>query len=175
MFNSVKSIAIATTVSFATMSSLAFAQEAPKFSEITVNASLVAAEGSNAMDVFPQITDDLLSAISALVPGSDNAQDPVIKIDIRKITLNGNPLLTGSNEFNEIEGVVDIADQSGNVEARSFPVNISAYTSDRAVPEGYVSVPPSADDFYVVMVNAFAEVVAERANDLNAVSGGSDK
>jgi len=175
MFKSVKSVALATGMSFAVMSSAAFAQESPQYSDITVEASLAAAEGSNAMEVFPEIQNDLLSAVSALVPGSDDAQDPAIRIDIRKISLNGNPLLTGSNEFNEIEGVVDIADQTGRATSRSFPVNISAYTSDRAVPEGYVSVAPSAEDFYVVMVNAFAEVVAEQANMLNAAPSSTDK
>jgi len=83
--------------------------------------------------------------------------------------------LTGSNEFNEIEGVVDIADQSGNVEARRLPINISAYISERPVPEGYVSVAPSTEGFYVVMVNAFAEVVAARVNNSNSTPTGSHK
>jgi hypothetical protein len=172
---SFKSVAFAAGVSLAALSSAAFAQDELVFSDVNVEASMEAAQNGNAMQVFPEITTDLMTAISSRVPGSDDAADPTIRIDIRKISLNGNPMLTGSNEFNEIEGVVAISGKGGNTPGYSFPVNISAYAADIAVPEGYVAVAPSQDDFYVSMINAFADVVAQQALDFNTGLAGGKK
>ena len=61
---------------------------------------------TNAQALFPQITNDMKLAIANLVPQSDDASDPIIHVDIRKIALNGDTILPESAEFNELEGVV---------------------------------------------------------------------
>ena len=55
MFNSVKSIALATGVSLAALSSAAFADEKVAFSAIDVSSSINAAQDANAMEYYPQI------------------------------------------------------------------------------------------------------------------------
>lgn len=168
MFNSVKSIALATSMSLAAISSVAFAAEPLSFSNINVEASMSAAENGNAMEVFPEIITDLQAAVAKRILASDDASDPTIRIDIRQISLNGDPMLTGTNEFNEIQGVVSISDPNNDIGAQSFSVNISAYAADQIVPEGYIAIPPSEEDFYDAMINGFADVVATEIDKLNA-------
>ncbi len=175
MFITVKSIALATGISLFALSSAAFADETIAFSEIDVELSISAAQDANAMTVYPQITADLQAAISDRVMGSDDASKPTIRVDIRKISLNGNTMLDNTKTFNEIEGVVSISDENGSIGAQSFPVNVIATAPTQAVPEGYIAVPPSDADFYVVMINSFADVVAENVANLNTSGEGRDK
>ncbi|UWR17912.1 hypothetical protein [Sulfitobacter pontiacus] len=175
MFNSVKSIALATGVSLAALSSAAFADDNVAFSAIDVSSSIDAAQDANAMEYYPQITEDLKAAVAARVLGSDDASDPTINIDIRKISLDGDTMLSDSQEFNEIEGVVDITSPNESIGARSFPVNVAAYSVDQVVPEGYVAVAPTEGVFYEVMINGFADEVAEQVGNLNTAGSGVSK
>jgi hypothetical protein len=166
MFNSVKSIALATSVSLAALTTAAYAAEPVAFSNVDVEASMSAAENSNALDAFPEIVTDLQTAIASRIQTSDDAADPTISIDVRKIALNGNPMLTDDNAFNQMEGVVSITDTNNDVGAQSFAVNVSASTPDQVIPEGYVAIAPSEGDFYAAMIDGFADVVAEQAANL---------
>ncbi len=94
MFNSVKRIALATSVSIAALSTPAFASEEIVFSEIDVTAVMGAAENANALDVFPEIVTDLEQAIASRVQTGSDASLPTTKIDIRQTSLNANPMLT---------------------------------------------------------------------------------
>ncbi|WP_339759422.1 hypothetical protein [uncultured Sulfitobacter sp.] len=167
MFNSVKRIALATSVSIAALSTAAFASEEIVFSEIDVTAVMGAAENANALDVFPEIVTDLEQAIASRVQTGSDASLPTIKIDIRQISLNGNPMLTSLEGFNEISGVVAIADDNNSIGAQSFAVNIAAYPGDQIVPEGFVAVQPSEDDFYNAMIAGFADTVLQRIDTIN--------
>ncbi|NNK17323.1 MAG: hypothetical protein HKP51_10525, partial [Sulfitobacter sp.] len=100
------------------------------------------------------------------VPLSENAADPTVRIDIRKIALNGDTVLPGSMEFNELEGVVSFQTNTGEG-GQSFPVKVVAVMDDSAIPVGYDAVPPSLDDFYKAMVDGFAMKVAERLGTMN--------
>ncbi|MEM5519223.1 hypothetical protein [Sulfitobacter sp. AS59] len=167
MLNSVKRIALATTVSLAALSTAAVASEDIIFSEINVTAVMGAAENANALDVFPEIVTDLEQAIATRVSTGSDASLPTIKIDIRQISLNGNPMLTSLEGFNEISGIVAITDDNNSIGAQSFAVNIAAYPADQIVPEGFVAVPPSQDDFYDAMIEGFADTVAQRINTIH--------
>ncbi|MGY9038664.1 hypothetical protein [Sulfitobacter sp. BSw21498] len=175
MFNSVKTIALATGVSLAALSSAAFADEPVSFSAIDVDTSISAAQDANAMEYYPQITEDLKAAVAARVLGSDDASDPTIKIDVRKVSLDGATMLNDGQEFNELEGVVNISSPDESIAARSFPVNIAAYAVDQVVPEGYVAVAPSEGVFYDVMINGFADEVAKQVGNLNTAGSGVSK
>ena len=50
-------------------------------------------------------------------------------------------------------------------------MNVKATMADGAIPEGYVAVPPSLDDFYKAMVDGFAMAVAERVGTINTEGG----
>ncbi|MGB3243396.1 MAG: hypothetical protein WBB25_02605 [Sulfitobacter sp.] len=166
MLTMIKNTALAASVSLIALSS-ASAQEEVRVSKIDVEASMSAAQDGNAMDYYPEIVSDIRTAISERVPTSDDAADPEIRVDIRKVSLDGASVLPESREFNELEGVVNITSQSGDTGALSFPIMLAAYSPDHTLPEGYIAVPPSETDFYVALVNAFADRVAEGLGDVN--------
>lgn len=159
MLNSLKSLTLATSMTAALLATSAQA-EMQDISEIKVSASYNAAEDANAASLFPDISTDIMIAIAERVPQSNNAADPIIRVDIRKVALNGDTILPDSAEFNQLEGIVAI-DTKNNAVGRTFPVKIHAMSGNSMAPEGYVSVPPSLDDFYQAMVAAFADNVAE--------------
>ncbi|MBQ0806162.1 MAG: hypothetical protein KBT65_15070 [Sulfitobacter sp.] len=162
MFNSVKSIVLATSVSLAAMSAAAFANEEIIFSEVTVEAGLEAAEDTNALEVFPEIATDLQQAISTRVKFGSDASLPTIKVDLRSVSLNGNPMLTPIEGFNEIAGVVVISDDNNSIGSQSFPVNVAAYPAEQVIPEGFIGVQPSEEDFYNAMILGFADVIVRQ-------------
>ncbi|KIN60901.1 hypothetical protein Z945_1884 [Sulfitobacter noctilucae] len=166
MFNTTKKITLAAAVSLLALSTASFAAEPPTLSEIDVSASYNAAEDTNAAELFPEIAEDVQIAIAKLVPMSDSAGDPTLRVDIRKVALNGDTMLPDSAEFNELEGVVSFQTRTGE-EGQSFPVNIKAVMDDSAIPEGYAAVPPSLDDYYRAMVDGFAMKVAERIGSVD--------
>lgn len=175
MYNTLKSIALATSVSLAALTSSAYAAEPVAFSAIDVESSIDAAQDANAMSMYPEITTDLKAAVAALVAGSDDAGDPTIRIDIRKISLDGDTMLADTKEFNEIEGVVSITDDNGQIGAQSFPVMVAAYSAEQVIPEGYVAINPSPDDFYRAMIDGFAKVVADQVEELNTAGAARKK
>lgn len=160
MFYVIKKLTLATTLSAIAFTSAAYADTARKVSEIRVSASYDAAEGSNAQELLPEIATDVQLAVAKLVPTSDDAGYPTILIDIRKVALDGDTILPASTEFNQLEGVVSIENRSG-AGGKSFRVNVTAVTDLNAVPEGYVGIAPSIDDFYQAMVDGFAMKVAK--------------
>ncbi len=166
MFDITKKVTLAAAVSLMALSTASFAAEPPTLSEINVSASYNAAEDSNAAELFPSITDDVQAAIAKLVPMSDSAADPSLRVDIRKVALDGDTMLPDSAEFNEIEGVVSFQTNTGDA-GKSFPVNIKAVMDETMVPEGYVAVPPSLDDFYRAMVDGFAMKVAQEIGSVD--------
>ncbi len=173
MFDTMKKLALATSVSVLALAGAVSAQDAVKVSKIDVAASYSAAQDSNAADVFPEIATDIQAAIAERVPTSSDAADPMVRVDIRKVALDGDTMMVpDSAEFNELEGVVDISSENGTLGDLSFPINIAAYTAERAVPEGYVAVAPSDTDFYNAMISGFADTVAERLANMN--TGGDE-
>ncbi|MGC1506190.1 MAG: hypothetical protein WA782_18880 [Sulfitobacter sp.] len=143
------------------------AGEVDGVSEIRVTTSYDAAQDSNAAEYFPEIATDVQVAIAKLIPSSDNAADPIIRVDLRKVALDGDTILPDSAEFNQLEGVVAIDTNTGEG-GQSFKVNIVAVTDMTAVPEGFVGIAPSPDDFYKAMVDGFALNVAEQYGTVNA-------
>ncbi|MEP2428806.1 MAG: hypothetical protein ABJH99_22590, partial [Tateyamaria sp.] len=106
MFTNMKNIALAAGVSAIALSSSAFADEKIMVSAIDVESSVSASTEANAMDFYPDLEEDLRAEVAERVPMSSDAADPQIKIDIRKIALNGSTMLPDSKEFNQLEGVV---------------------------------------------------------------------
>ncbi len=175
MFMTLKKTMLAASVSVLALSGSAYAMdEVYKVSVIDVDASMTAAVGSNAIGFYPDITKDIQTAVASRVTMSDDAADPEIRIDIRKIALNGAAVLPDTKEFNELEGVVSLTGPQGEDGSYSFPINIAAYTGDQIIPEGYIAVAPSEQDFYNAMVNSFADSVAEGLTKLNP-SGAESK
>lgn len=101
--------------------------------EITVSAGPATAEGMNAMTYYPEMEADLQQAIAERVPLSDEPNGYVVQVSLDKVALNG----------------------------ETYPVNLQAESAGPA-PEGFVTINPGPDEFYVAMIVAFADVVAER-------------
>jgi hypothetical protein len=59
------------------------------------------------------------------------------------------------------------ADDGSSTGSRSFPVSIAALSADTQAPEGTYVIQPSTDDFYNVMIGAFADRVAEELGNVN--------
>lgn len=167
MFSKFKSTAAAAIALTCASIPAVHASEVPAISDINVEASYSAAVNSNAEAVFPEITDDIRLAIAERIQLSDDAADPTIRVDIRKIALDGDTIIPDSAEFNEIAGIVAISGENGQIGSQTFPIKIVAATDETAVPEGYVAIAPSRADFYDAMVTAFADNVAEALEDVN--------
>jgi len=167
MFVQLKNIVFAASVSTLALSAVACAAEDLRISKIDVEASIDAVSDSNALDFYPDIEEDLRGELAQRLLLSSDSANPQIRIDIRKIALNGSTMLPESREFNELEGVVNITSPSGENSGLSFPVRISAYTGGTIPPEGFINMPPTETDFYIAMVTTFADVVMENLANVN--------
>ena len=174
MLNNFKTFALAAGVSTMALAGAAFADDDIRVSAIDVETSVAAAADGNALQFYPDLAEDIRAEVAERVPMSSDDSDPQIKIDIRKIALNGATMLPDSMEFNQLEGVVDITSPTGDSAGLSFPVNIAAQSGDGIVPEGYVTVQPSETEFYVAMVSSFADVVAEGLGNVNTAGSPVD-
>ena len=141
--------------------------------DVEVRAELSDFSDSNALKYWPNLEADLQRAIVDRVELSGAAEDPRIEVEISKISVDGDTFLPDSGEFNELEGVVKFyegdsavsvqgkATSDQNLPDSSYPLRLSARSPEGNPPEGWVMVPPSQDDFYNVMVEAFADEIVE--------------
>ena len=167
MYTHLKNIAYAAGISTLALSTGAFAAEEIRISKIDVESSIATNADNNALGYYPDLAEDLREEVSQRVSMSSDASDPQIRIDIRKIALNGATFLPETKEFNELEGVVDITSPTGESSGLSFEVKVSAYSGDAVAPEGYINVSPSETEFYIAMVTSFADIVAENLANVN--------
>lgn len=141
-------------------------------SDVEVKADLSAYDKSNALEFWPTLDRDLGKAIAERVQIDDEADAPRLRVEINKVAIDGDTFLPDSGEFNELEGTVvvfadsstDGADKDGDEEEAtgSYALRLSARSAGGEAPEGWVYMPPSKEDFYTAMVDAYAEEVVER-------------
>ncbi|MCV3270985.1 hypothetical protein [Roseobacter sinensis] len=156
MFDFVKKTTIAATVSLA---ALAASGAIAGVNDIDVQAKIEAPQGSNALDLYPTIAEDLERALIERIDAlSNDPSDPTLTVKIKRVSLDGDTILPDSAEFNELEGFVSFEGGSRQVVET---IRLSAHTDESAVPAGYVAIPPSQDDFYDAMLTAFADRVVE--------------
>ncbi len=154
-----RSSAVAAALAMTTPLMLSAADATVK--EITVTAGPATAEGMNAMTYYPEMEADLQQAIAERVPLSDEPNGYVVQVSLDKVALNGETMLPESREFNTMQGTILITSPLTDTAPRSYPVNLQAESAGPA-PEGFVTINPGPDEFYVAMIVAFADVVAER-------------
>ncbi|WP_299736363.1 hypothetical protein [uncultured Roseobacter sp.] len=137
-------------------------------SSIDVKAQVGAPQGSNALDLYPTIADDLTREILSRVDTTNDPEGGVISVKIKRLSLDGDTILPDSAEFNELEGFLSYEGGS-----RDFVemIRLSARTDEQAVPEGFVSVAPSNADFYDAMLAAFADRIVELVPEEDITSG----
>ncbi len=156
-----------------TAATTAWASQDVSLYDVEVRAEQSDFSDSNALKYWPNLEADLQRAIVDRVELSGAAEDPRIEVEISKISVDGDTFLPDSGEFNELEGIVKIyegdpavtvqgkAGSDQNLPISSSPLRLSARSPEGNPPEGWVMVPPSRDDFYTVMVEAFAEKIVE--------------
>ncbi|MBW4708760.1 hypothetical protein KX928_13305 [Roseobacter sp. YSTF-M11] len=155
MFNHVKKIALAATVSLTAIAASGVSA-GEVVTDIDVQATIDAPQGSNALQLYPTIADDLSREILERVDTGNDPAGPVLTIKIKRVSLDGDTILPDSAEFNELEGFVSY--QRGTKDIAEM-IRLSAYSDEASVPAGYIAVPPSQDDFYNAMLTAFADRV----------------
>lgn len=157
MFNFMKKTTVAATVSLAALATPG-AIAGQGVSDIDVQTKIEAPQGSNALDFYPTIADDLEREILERVATVNDPAGPTITVKIKRVSLDGDTILPDSAEFNELEGFLSY--QNGSREVVET-IKLSAHTDERAVPEGFIAIPPSQEDFYDAMLTAFADKVVE--------------
>lgn len=167
MFTIVKNATFAAGISLMALSGAAYAAGPVAVSGVDVETQLGAIESDAALALYPTMNEDLEVAIAQRVTGGDGVDDPVVKVRINKLALDGAALIPGSEKFNEMEGVVSLQGESDEMSGISFVVKVAAIEGSRQAPEGYIMVPPSDADFYQAMMNTFADNVAEKLAENN--------
>lgn len=155
------------------LATTAWAAQDVSLYDVEVRAELNDFADSNALTYWPDLEADLQKAIIERVNLSGDDADPRVEVEISKVSVDGDTYLPDSGEFNQLEGVVKVYEGEspvtvqGQVNAEvdnpisTYPLRLSAQAGDTAAPEGFVVIPPSQDDFYTAMVQAFAETVVE--------------
>ncbi|MFK7881906.1 hypothetical protein [Roseobacter sp.] len=168
MFDFLKKTSLAATVSLAAFVVSGTVVAGTGVSNIDVQAKLEAPQDSNALDLYPTIEGDLTRAILERVNTTNDPAGPTISIKIKRVSLDGDTILPDSAEFNELEGFLSY--QGGSREVVET-IKLSAYADTQSVPDGYISVPPSNEDFYQAMLTTFADRVIELVPEEDVSSG----
>ena len=150
------------------------AAEEKTLSGVEVKTDLSAFENSNALEFWPSLPGDISKAIASKLTIDNQSEEPRVVVSINKVAINGETTLPESGEFNQLEGTVTMfpANVAANTEAENTPpatgsyaLKVSATSGEIDVPDNWIVVPPSQDDFYEVLTEAYAEEVVERIDD----------
>lgn len=168
--------ALCTGMTLATVGPLAAQDQT--LSAVDVKVDLSAYEDANVLKYWPTLEGDLAAAIASKVTVEDSADAPRVAVEINKVAINGDTVLPDTGEFNQLEGTVSTyegindavsvsADDLENPDEQigSYALQMSAVTGDTAVPEGWVTIEPSQDDFYNALIDAYAATVVERLDE----------
>ena len=120
--------------------------------------------------------EDITTAIAAQVTVDDAADAPRISVQINKVAIDGDTVLPDSGEFNQLEGTVTTHEAkneaSSNAEAQdpgapigSYALKMTAVSGEQVVPDGWITVAPSQDDFYNALITAYATTIVERIEE----------
>lgn len=157
--NSLFKLTTAALASIAVLSSPVWAADASTVKEVNVTAEVTKLD-AKAQEYYPNIAHDILAKIVEKMPLTDDPQGYVVNVNIQHMSLDGDTVLPDSREFNRLEGVMSVISPDTNAGAESYPIRIAAHSADSAVPDGYVTVEPSNNDFYFALVDGFAQQVA---------------
>lgn len=142
-------------------------------SGVEVKADLSAYEDNNVLKYWPTLEEDITTAIASKLTVDDAADAPRISVEINKVSIDGSTVLPDSGEFNQLEGTITTHAGINSVAERakgsttdkmigSYPLQMTAVTGTTNVPEGWVTIEPSQEDFYNALINAYAMAIVER-------------
>lgn len=146
------------------LASTAFADEATKVRDVTVDADISAINNPAAAAYWTNISDDLENAIVARI--TDRTADDGVKvsIDISEVEL--------ANAFENITNVADtkmvgkvnVTSETDNTDFNSYELTVSVEEAMPYFPPGVTIVMIKRDtpEYYKAMVEAFADAVVKR-------------
>ncbi len=145
-------------------------------SGVEVTSALSSYEETNVHKFWPTLDEDLATAISSKLNVDDKADAPRISVEINKVSVDGDTMLPDSGEFNTLEGTVTTYEGGNDPEAAnkaddtdsqigSYALRMTATSGEREVPDDWVTVAPSQDDFYNALVDAYATTIVERIEE----------
>lgn len=145
-------------------------------SGVEVKSDLSSYEDNNVLKYWPTMDEDLAVAISSKLNIDDTAEAPRISVEINKVAIDGDTVLPDSGEFNQLEGTVTTYEGMNNHDAvskgqtqdaliGSYALRMSAVSEERQMPDGWVTVAPSQEDFYNALIDAYAAAVVERIGE----------
>lgn len=163
--------ALCTGLAFAVAGPLAAMEKT--VSGVEVKADLSAYVDNNVLKYWPTLEEDITTAIASKLTVDDAADAPRISVEINKVAIDGSTVLPDSGEFNQLEGTITTHSGINSVDALakgaaadkligSYPLQMTAVTGTTSVPEGWVTVEPSQEDFYNALINAYATAIVER-------------
>lgn len=168
-----KTLLLGTALSLATFTAAQAAD--PKVSEIDVSVQFSSVD-ANALDFYPNLEADLESALAKSVEPMMAGDGGRLLVIIYDLGVDGNAILNTAADINTLHGGVQFyppnPDKSSNASAVNPKVTDIKVV---AVPELPATMDPEAPDYlilpsdgtvYEVMVDKFAEVVAERLPEL---------
>lgn len=142
---------------------------------VNVTADLSAYEDNNVLKFWPTLSDDITTAIASKLTIEHGADAPRIMVTINKVAIDGDTMLPESGEFNQLEGTVtmrggqsarsDSEGQDTDAVIGSYALKVTAISGDQEVPEGWIAVAPSQEDFYDALIDAFATSIVERIEE----------
>tara|TARA_R100000935_G_C2821308_1_gene159928 strand:+ start:797 stop:1318 length:522 start_codon:yes stop_codon:yes gene_type:complete len=142
-------------------------------SGVAVSSDLSAYEDNNVLKYWPTLEEDIATAIASKLTVDDSADAPRISVEINKVAIDGDTKLPDSGEFNQLEGTVTTHEGNNNVNSvskgqtrdaliGSYALRMTAISGERVVPDDWVLVAPSQEDFYNALINAYATTIVER-------------
>ncbi|RKF14867.1 hypothetical protein D6850_08325 [Roseovarius spongiae] len=145
-------------------------------SDVEVRTDLTDFENSNALDYWPELAADLGAAITERVNLTGKAEHPSITVEVTEIAVDGSTILPESGEFNQLVGVVIGEPGESTIEKPekasdqpqpfvNVPVILHATEGEATGGPDVIVIPPSQDDFYHAMLDAFADIVVEKVDE----------
>lgn len=172
--NLFKTIALCSVFALAAAGPLAALEKT--LSGVEVTSDLSSYEEANVLKFWPSLDEDLATAISSKLNIDDKVDAPRISVEINKVSVDGDTVLPDSGEFNTLEGTVTTHEGGNDPEATnkaddpdsqigSYALRMTATSAEREMPDGWVTVAPSQDDFYTALVDAYATTIVERIEE----------
>jgi hypothetical protein len=139
---------------------VASAQEVPSpISDVKVSVELEAVD-ANALDLWPNIGNDLTEAILAAASPYLAEDGHTVAVVLNEVSLGGTDVLGEAGEFNRLGGWVYVRDDPAEPPIVSKEIVLVA---ESFVPGGttLIHIVPGRPDFYNALVNVFAIRVIE--------------
>ncbi|CAN0596407.1 unnamed protein product, partial [Ectocarpus sp. 12 AP-2014] len=154
---------ICVTAAALLFSASATAQEA-KFSEIDVLIDLSGGESANAIDFWPEIEADMEAIMLQRISTIYDPNGLYVTVSVTEISLDGTRGLVDKGEFNTLRGLAYVREEEGGAVIDALAFGLRAQPWEVGVVDGMTTL-ADKEDFYVAMLNRFADSMVSTIND----------